>query len=230
MQDKIMLTVTGGDMQCYVAQPQSAAGAGVIVLQEAFGVNDHIRRVADRFADEGYLAIAPELFHRTAPAGFEGSYDDFSAIMPHFQGITEAGLEEDIAASYDWLRAQGVGTIGSVGYCMGGRASFLANAVLPLQAAVSYYGGRIAETLLPRAAEQQGPLLMFWGGQDKHITPESVKSVADALRAAGKPFINIEFSEADHGFNCDDRPSFNSEASAHAWAITLRFFKTHLGC
>jgi len=232
-QEKITLKVSDGtEMQVYVSQlAGTTPKAGLIVSQEAYGVNSHIRYVADRFAGEGYLVLAPELFHRTAPPGFEISYSsDFSLITPHFQGTSEKGFEADIRACFQWLETVGkVQKIGAVGYCMGGRASFIANSILPLKAAVSYYGGRIATESLARAKDQQGPLLMFWGGLDKHILPEHVKSVADALRAAGKEFVNVEFSKADHGFNCNDRAAYNATASDQAWALTLAFFKKHLG-
>lgn len=209
--------------------PQTPRLGGLMVFQEAYGVNQHIRSVADRFAKEGYLVIAPELFHRTAPPGLEIPYGtDFSAIMPHFQGVTEKGMETDSKASYQWLEKEGVGPIGCVGYCMGGRVSFLANSIIPLKAAVSYYGGRIAPDLLPRAKDQQGPLLMYWGGMDAHIPPEQVNSIADALRSADKEFVNVVFSKAGHAFNCDDRPSYNETASNQAWALTLAFLKKHL--
>jgi len=229
-QENVRLDVSDGTvMQAYAAGlARPPATRGIIVLQEAFGVNRHIRDVADRFAHEGYLAIAPELFHRTAP-GFEGSYTDFSTALPHYQAVTEPGLEADLTAAYNWLLSRGVTKAASVGFCLGGRVSFLANTVLPLQAAVSYYGGGIAPGLLPRAAGQHGPLLLYWGGRDKHITPDHVKSVTDALRAAGKEFVNVEFSQADHGFNCDDRASYNPAAARQSWALTLAFLKTHLG-
>src|SRR5208282_4048402 len=114
------------------------------VFQEAFGVNSHIRNVTDRIASEGFMTIAPELFHRTAPPGFEGSHTDFNALAPHSQSITVDGLSADIKAAYDWLLNQPQtkhDKIGCIGFCMGGRVSFLANATVPLSAAVSYYGG-----------------------------------------------------------------------------------------
>jgi len=232
IQEKILLKVPDGtQMQAHVSRPSSQPKAGVIISQEAWGVTAHIRKVADRFAEQGYLAIAPELFHRTAPVGFELPYSvDFSQIGPHFQGTSEATFEADIRACFDWLKSEGgLQKVGAVGYCMGGRASFVANSVLPLQAAVSYYGGRIATESIGRAKDQQGPLLMFWAGRDKNILPEQVKALADALRAADKQFVNVEFSRTEHGFNCNDRPVYNAAASEQAWALTLAFLKEHLG-
>src|SRR5882672_5679749 len=157
----------GTSMQAYVAYPDtSGPHPGVIVLQEAFGVNPHIRDVTGRFASEGYVAIAPELFHRTAP-GFQGDYKDFPAAMKHLQAVTNEGAEADLRAAFEWLQSRSDvknGGVFSVGFCMGGRISFLANSFLPLRAAASFYGGGIAQQLLDRTAKLNGPMLLVWGG------------------------------------------------------------------
>jgi carboxymethylenebutenolidase len=213
-------------MDAFVARPQRP-GPGLIVLQEAFGVNAHIRDVAQRFAAEGYLAIAPELFHRTAP-GFEGSYEDFEAIKPHYMAVNLPNLEADLRAACVWLQKEGATSIGAIGYCMGGRAAYVANSILPLKAAVSYYGARIAPDLLDRAKDQRGPILFFWGGKDKHIPPEVRRPIAEALNAAGKTFVDVEFSAADHGFNCDVRASYDAASAEQAFALTKAFLKKNL--
>jgi carboxymethylenebutenolidase len=228
MPETITVKVSDGtEISAYTARPLGQPKAGVIVFQEAFGVTDHIKRVTDRFAHEGYLSIAPELYHRTAPAGFAAKYGDMETVKPHSSALTLPNLEADAKAAFDWLKSQGVSKIASVGYCQGGRTSYIANSTLPLSAAASYYG-RIAPDLLDRAKDQRAPIILFWGGADKGIPLENARAVADALRTAGKPHTHIEFSEAQHGFNCDDRPSFNPEASEQAWGITLTFFKKHL--
>ncbi|MCC3160125.1 dienelactone hydrolase family protein [Hymenobacter sp. 15J16-1T3B] len=222
----------GTELQAYTAFPAGTAPApGIILLQEAFGVNAHIRDVADRLAAAGYVVVAPELFHRTAPAGFEIDYTDFPSAAPHFQGISPEGLTADLQAAHAWLQAQErvqADRIGSIGFCLGGRVSFLANAVLPLSAAVSYYGGG-THTLAGRAAELHAPHLFFWGGQDKHIPREQVDAVTAALDAAGKPYVNTVISYADHGFHCDARASYHPQAAREAWALTLAFFREKLG-
>jgi carboxymethylenebutenolidase len=222
----------GSAMRAYVARP-SASGRfpALLVFQEAFGVNDHIRSVADRLAAEGYVALAPELFHRTAP-GFEGDYKNFDSVRPMVEALTDTGLEADISASFDWLSHDASvdpQRIGSIGFCMGGRTAFLANAIVPLKAAVSFYGGNIAQTLTHLAPQLHGAALLFWGGQDKRILPEHTRAIVDALRAAKKPCTNIEFSEAGHGFFCDARSSYHKESAEQAWAIVLRFLKEHVG-
>ena len=217
-------------MSAYVACPENAGPhPGLILLQEAFGVNHHIRNVAERFAAEGYAVIAPELFHRTAPPGFEGSYTDFPAVRPHVQAVTSETSELDMRTAYDWLHSNvqvKPNEISTVGFCMGGRASFLANSVLPLRAAVSFYGGGIAPALLDRASKQQAPLLLVWGGLDKHITSEHRKAVTDALSAHQKTYVNVDFARADHGFFCDERASYEPHSARQAWALTLEFLRS----
>ena len=228
--ERVELAVADGTrMAAYVARPERGGPhPGLMVFQEAFGVNQHIRNVSDRFAAEGYVVIAPELFHRTAP-GFEGSYTDFPAVMPHYQAVTTETAGADIRAAYEWLRsnAQVKGNeISSVGFCLGGRVSFLANSVVPLHAAVSFYGGGIAPGLLDRAAKLQAPSLLIWGGLDKHITPEHRKALTDALSAEQKIYVNVEFSHADHGFFCDERGAYEPRSARQAWALTLEFLRS----
>jgi carboxymethylenebutenolidase len=232
----VTLSVTDGtSMRAYVAHPAGKPRAGLIVFQEAFGVNAHIRDVTGRFAREGYLAIAPELFHRTAP-GFEGSYSDFNAVMPHLQALTDNGLTADIRATFDWLQKGGDSknfSTGAVGYCMGGRTACLAAITVPLNGAISYYGGGIGPNqmfpnLVDRLKDLKAPMLFFWGGKDQHIPKEQSQAVIDTLRTAQKSYVNVEFSDADHGFFCDARPSYNPAAAAQAWPLTLAFLNVHV--
>src|SRR6185312_754868 len=143
----IELPTPEGPMRAYSALPAAQGrGPGLIVFQEAFGVNRHIRDVAERFAGEGFAVLAPELYHRTAPPGFEAAYGDMAAVGPHRQGISAEGLIADARACWDWLRANprvDPEALACVGYCLGGRTVFVANTALPFMAAVSYYGGGI---------------------------------------------------------------------------------------
>jgi carboxymethylenebutenolidase len=230
--ENITLHVADGtSMNAYVATPAEGGKLpGLLVFQEAFGVNAHIRDVAERFAKQGYVAIAPELFHRTGP-GFEGSYTDFSTCMPHMQALTPENLIKDAEAAFDWLQKNPrvlPNSTASVGYCMGGRVSFLANSALPLKAAISYYGGGIAPALLPRAAQLHAPMLFFWGGLDTHIPPDQIRAVIDALKEANKTYVNVEFSDAGHGFSCDVRASYKETAARQAWDLSLRFLATYV--
>jgi carboxymethylenebutenolidase len=223
----------GTDMVAYTAIPADAAGRnapGLILLQEAFGVNHHIRDVADRFAAQGFVVIAPEIFHRTAPPYFEGSYSDFPSVMAHYSALTVEGNEADLKACYHWLKHHELvnpANIFSIGYCLGGRVSFLANATLPLSAAVSYYGGNTIQ-IADKAPNISGRHLFFWGGLDKHIGQDQIDAVTDAMDKAGKEYINVKISYADHAFACDARPSYNEKATKEAWALTLAFFANNM--
>lgn len=232
--EKVTLQVAdGSSMNAYVAAPAGNANApGLLVFQEAFGVNAHIRDVTERFARQGYVSIAPELFHRSAAPGFEGDYGDFPAVMPHMQALTPEGIIADARAAYDWLQKSSRVLPNStvcVGFCMGGRASFLANSGLPLKAAISFYGGGIVPALLPRAAEQHAPILFFWGGLDAHIPKEHVRAITDAMQEAKKPYVNVEFSDANHAFFCDARGAYKESAAKQAWALTLQFLHSNVG-
>jgi carboxymethylenebutenolidase len=229
---KVTLQVADGNtMNAYVARPADGAPRpGLMVFQEAFGVNAHIRDVTERCARAGVVAIAPELFHRTAP-GFEAAYTDFPATVPHMKAMTVEGLMQDIRAAYDWLQGDPQvrkDAIASIGFCMGGRASFLANATVPLQAAISFYGGGIAPALLPQVASLHATMLFFWGGRDKHIGPEQIRAVIDECKRLGKPYVNVEISDADHGFFCDARASYHPEAASLAWGICESFLHFHV--
>ncbi|HVZ57226.1 MAG TPA: dienelactone hydrolase family protein, partial [Chitinophagaceae bacterium] len=192
--DFVSLTCADGSLlDAYVAFPEPGGDApGLILLQEAFGVNPHIRDVADRLCREGFAVIAPDLFHRTARR-LEIPYTDFASAAPHYQAITLQGLEWDLIACHDWLAAQpGVipDRIGSIGFCLGGRVAYLANTILPLCAGVSFYGGGL-DQLADRAPSQHGAHLFFWGGLDKHIPAEKVNTILSAVREAGKEYSSV---------------------------------------
>jgi carboxymethylenebutenolidase len=219
----------GSTMAAYTALPKNTTGKSpaIILLQEAFGVNDHIKRVSDKYAEEGYVVISPELFHRTAPKGWEGAYNDFPSVMQHYGAVTNETLEADLKACFTWLTDRedvDAESIFSIGYCLGGRVSFLANAVLPLKAGVSYYGGGV-DQIADKAKDLHGKHLFFWGGLDQHIKDDSINTTIKAVEEADKEYINVKISYADHGFNCDARPSYNEAASKEALALTLAFLK-----
>ena len=217
-------------MNAYVAIPEGTAKApAMLVFQEIFGVNPNIRDIADRLARQGYVAIAPELFHRTAP-GFVGPYSDLQVCMPHMQAMTPDDNIADARAAFDWLQSNprvAPNATASIGFCMGGRVSFLANSALPLKAAISFYGTAIAPGFVSRAAQQHGPVLFFWGGLDARITRDQTRAVADAMTEAKKTFVNVDFSDADHGFFCDARANYKETAAKQAWELALKFLATY---
>jgi carboxymethylenebutenolidase len=207
----------------------------VIVIQEAFGVNDHIEDVTRRFADAGYHAVAPALFHRAG--GGTAPYDDFEKVLPLFEGLTDAGISMDVEAAVAHLHAQGYAdaSIGLVGFCMGGRVTFLASLDHALGAAVGFYGGGIVSgrfpqfpPLLERAGELQTPWLGLFGDLDTSIPVEDVETLRDRLADLDVPTDVVRYATAEHGFHCDVRPSYNAEAAAEAWARALAWFEAHL--
>ncbi len=236
----------GGDMAAYVSFPAPSAGTSlpaVIVVQEAFGVNPHIQRVADGFAAQGYVAVAPAMFHRNErnPNPMLGyTPDDFdAAINTYMPELTGAGIIEDINATVDYLQRTYPRTrgqkVGIVGYCMGGRVVYLAaSACSGLSAGVVYYGGAIMASYSDGVAPIDGtanigiPLLGNFGDTDANPTLDDVAKISAALNAAGKSHDFKSYPDAGHGFNCDDRDSYNQAAAADAQARTLDFFAEHL--
>lgn len=232
--EQIQIPVSDGTrMDAFVARPAATQGQapGVLVCQEAFGVNSHIQDVAERFARLGYVAIAPEFFHRQG-AGIDVPYQDMQRAMAHVRAMKDLEIEADQIAASEWLRSNGVGNlpIAAIGFCVGGRMAFLAALNLDIESAVCFYGGGIAGDresggLADRAQHLRAPVLFFWGGQDQHITADKVRSVVDALRQAKKKYTNVEISDAGHGFFCDMRPAYNRPAAMQAWELTLAFMR-----
>lgn len=229
--EHVTLEVADGTrMDAFVAMPPAEHNrGGILLLQEAFGVNEHIRNVAQRFARAGYVTIAPELYHREAP-GFESGYEHTDPALAEMGKLTDGGLEQDVAAAHGWLTGPAElanDQIVSVGFCLGGYVSFLANSVLPLAGAVCFYGGRMPQ-LLDRVDKLSGPLLLFWGDRDGSIGPDDRDRTIRALHGAGKTFTHVLFSDAGHGFFCDRRASYHETAAHQAWPMTLAFLGQYL--
>jgi carboxymethylenebutenolidase len=221
----------GTRFDAFVGRPSDVAKAPpLLVFQEIFGVNDHIRDLVERFAHQGFTAIAPDLFHRSAPR-FTAPYADAAPGRAEATKLTREGLDADFLALQAWADGDAATKglpMGAAGFCMGGRIAFLAHATLPLACAVSFYGGQI-HTLLDRVPELNGQHLFLWGGADAMIPFEQRRQVQEALLAHKRTFLSAEFVGADHGFFCDQRPTFHPDAAHLAWAMTLRFLRTHQG-
>ncbi len=211
----------GHALSAYVARPEGEPLAGLVVVQEIFGVNAHIRSVADGFAKDGFLAVAPALFDRIE-RGVELEYE--GADMQRPMGfIPRLGMEKslaDIAAAMEFAGSATGKKTGVVGYCYGGTMAWLAAARLKPSAAVGYYGGRI-----PNYASEKlsAPVMLHFGKQDAHIPAAEVEKVH-----AMHPEVEIYWYDAGHGFNCDARRSYNSEASHQARERTVSFLSKHL--
>ena len=222
MSETIKLTASDGvTIAAYRADPAGTPKGGVVVLQEIFGVNPHIRRVADGFAAQGYLAIAPALFDRAKP-GVELGYtpDDIAAGVALVGEVGHESTMLDVAAAVK-AAAEG-GPVGVVGYCWGGSLAFAAACSLPdVTAAVGYYGGTIAKSLdqTPKV-----PLMLHFGEHDDHIPVTDVDRIMAAL-----PDVPVFTYDAGHGFNCDARGSYDKPSAAAALERTLAFFAQHLG-
>lgn len=211
--------VDGHATGAWVGRPRGAPRAGVVVVQEIFGVNAHIRSVAARFAEDGFLAVAPRLFDRVAP-DTELGYDD-AGIARGRELVGLLGFDaalRDIRAAADWLVAQELAA-GVAGFCWGGTAALLAATRLGLPA-VSYYGGRSMPFL---HEHPQAPLLLHYGARDALIPPDHV-----AAQRAAFPGAEVHVHAAGHGFNCDQRADFDAAASSAAWRQTLAFLDRHL--
>jgi carboxymethylenebutenolidase len=210
----------------YVARPAGTPKAAVVVLQEIFGVNSHIRSVADGYAAEGYLAVAPSTFHRVQP-GVDIGYteDDMktgSALKAAVEGLPAPGVMPDIQAAID--HASQAGKVAIVGYCWGGLLTWRSACLLNgLSAAAPYYGGGMT-TPAEIARKPKVPVMAHFGDQDHWITLDSVEAFKRA-----HPEVEVHIYHANHGFNCDQRGSYNAEAAKLARQRTLAFFAKHLG-
>lgn len=211
------------------------APRAVIVLQEAFGVSDHIRDVAERFALAGFYAVAPELFHRTGSP--EIAYDNFPGAMESLGALSEDGLREDVTAAAGFLVDAGYApsNTGVVGFCVGGSVAFFAGTLGVVGAAVSFYGGGIETgrmglpSLLDQAALLQCAWCGFYGDLDQGIPIEQVEALRVATSTLGFSNQLVRYADADHGFHCDGRPGvFNARAAAEAYERTLAFFAANL--
>ena len=232
----VTLDTPDGAMEVYEAAPDGEPRGAVIVIQEAFGVNDHIQDVTRRVAAAGYLGVAPALFHRAG--GGTAAYDDFSKVMPLFEGVSDDGVLADVDATIALLEGRGFdrSRIGIVGFCFGGRVTFLVAARRRIGAAVTFYGGGIVtgsplgyDALLDEAATLQTPWLGLFGDLDQGIPVEGVEELRGRAGDAAVATEIVRYADAEHGFHCDARASYHEASAKDAWQRTLDWFATHLG-
>ncbi len=231
----ITVETTDGPMPALLAEPEGEPRGGVVVIQEAFGLTGHIERVTVALADEGYVAVAPALFHRSGAPVF--SYDDMSQLGPVIMAMTGEGITADVDAALAALADRGVAppAQGIIGFCMGGSVACATAARLALGAAVTFYGGGVTTgrfglpALVEVAPRLRTPWLGLYGDLDAHIPSEEVEQLRAAAAQAPVPTEVVRYAEADHGFHCDERASFHPASSADAWARTLAFLGDRLG-
>ncbi len=209
-------------MPVYVSTPATGKPRGaVIVFQEIFGVNAHIRSVAQRIAQEGYLTLAPDLFFRQGDRFEIDDYSQTDAAATRAQTMNEEQALSDIdrvIANLDpWIK------LGAIGFCMGGRIAFQVACNPRVSASVCFYGGQTSERL-EKAPKVAAPLLMFYAEKDELITQDQVALVKSALQTHSKPADIIIYPDVGHGFFCDARDSYNAPAAGDAWKRTIEFF------
>ncbi len=223
----ITLTAADGfESSAYVSEPPHAPKGAIVVLQEIFGVNSHIRSVADGYAAAGYLAIAPSTFDRVEPGVQLGySPEDMkrgSGLKAAVEALPSPGVLQDIQAAVDF--AASAGKVGIVGYCWGGLLVWRsAEQVRGLSAAVAYYGGGMTMGSEP-SRRPAVPTMAHFGDQDTHISLASVKAFEQA-----HPEVEVHLYAANHGFNCDQRGSYDAGAAATALERSLYHFGKHVG-
>lgn len=223
-------TSDGADFKGYLSLPESGSGPGLIVLQEIFGVNRHIRDVADYFAEEGYVTLAPDMFWRIEP-GIELGYSDADrekafAVRQRFDEDRGA---EDIRAAINILRAREEvsGGVGAIGFCLGGKLAYLAAARAGADLAISYYGVGI-EHNLDELADITCPMVLHFAGEDRHVPAEAVARIEAA--AIDRDDIEIySYPGAEHGFNCDQRPSYDRPTAIMAHSRSIALLRRVLG-
>ena len=238
--ENITIDVNGAAMPAYVARPEGDATLpGVIVWMEIFGVNSHIRDVAERIANEGYVVVAPNFFHRVAP-DLELGYDEagMNEGIGHMMKLTADNMIADQKAAIAYLNSRGDtnGKVGVTGFCIGGHMTYLTACENAIDAAVSFYGGGIAApegpggaaSTIGRTSKIACPVLCLFGALDAHIPVEQTEAVDKALKDNGKDGEVVVYDDADHGFFCDQRASYHAGAAADAWERVKKLFATNL--
>jgi carboxymethylenebutenolidase len=228
--ESLTLKTPDGPMPAYQSTPEREARGGIVVIQEAFGVTRHIERITERLADDGWTAVAPALFHRHGSPVF--AYDDFSSVMPAMQSLTSQGIETDVGATLEHLSGLGFEPEGQaiVGFCMGGSVAFYIAAGRALGAAVTFYGGGVAEGRFgyrpqPEVAGQlKTPWLGLYGDSDQSIPVDQVEVLREAAGRSPVATRVIRYPDAGHGFNCEDREGYNQAVAGDAWQQMRAWF------
>jgi carboxymethylenebutenolidase len=233
------MTVDGQTMEGYLTQPAEAGRyPAVVVIQEIWGVNSHIQSVTDRLPSQGYVGLAPGLFHREGRMTL-GLYEEMETALARLGRCTDANIIADVKAAVAYLKAQPFvdpQRIGIVGFCFGGRVAYQSACSVPdLKAAAVYYGGRILLPLggqgpspVEQTASITAPVLGLFGETDQNPSPADVAKIEAELKTHGKTHEFHMYPGCGHGFHCDGRASYRPEAAKDAWAKTLAWFDKYL--
>ena len=222
-------TARGERFSGYLSLPPTGRGPGIVLIQEIWGVNEHIRALADQYAQDGYVVLAPDLFWRLERR-VDLAYDEAGSARARqlLQTVDGAQAAADVAAAVDGLRGRPevTGRVATLGYCFGGQMAFRAAALAQADAAVCYYGGGIANhlDLAPRVTM---PILFHHAGQDALIPPDIVAAITAAF-AGRSNAVFADYPGVGHGFNCWGRPNYDQQAAALAHGRTLEFLARHL--
>jgi carboxymethylenebutenolidase len=225
---------SGGTLPVYDVEPDQPAESAIVVIQEAYGVNDHIEDVARRLASAGYRAVAPQLFHRD---GVNALPYEFEAAKPHLANLTTQGIRADVEATLQHLEAHGFAlpTVGIVGFCMGGSVAMLAASDHAFGAAVTFYGGGVSAgrfgipALADLAPQLKAPWLGLYGDRDQTIPVDDIETLREEAAKAEVPTSLVRYPDAGHAFHCDARPANYHEPSAKdAWTRALDWFARYL--
>lgn len=218
-----------GTFGAYLAIPHTCKGPGIVLIQEIFGVNEHIRSVAEQYAADGYLVVAPDLFWRHGPR-IELGYDEpgWKRAVELMNATDTTKAQADIKLAIEALKTHpGLdGRIAAIGFCFGGMLSYNTAANGLVDVAIAYYGGGI-QNQLDRASEIKVPMLMHFGEQDSHIPIDAVKQIAERFEFNDDVDIEV-YPGAEHGFNCSHRDSYNQRAAVEAHGNTLLFLSQNL--
>lgn len=217
-------TDNGNNFRGYLSLPPTGTGPGIVLIQEIWGVNAHIQSVADQYAQDGYVVLAPDVFWRLSP-GVNLDYDEAgsSQAFDYMKRLDFPQAVADLTLAVQVLRglSESRGGVASLGFCMGGLLSYLCAANAGVEAAVCYYGGGISNHL-DQAAKISCPILFHFAEKDHYIPHDAVEAVKTAF--ANKRNAVIEtYPEVDHGFNCWARHSYNQKAAAVAHGLSLSF-------
>jgi carboxymethylenebutenolidase len=234
MGETIEVTTADGPMPAALAEPVGTPKGGIVVIQEAFGLTDHIVDITKRLADAGWLAVAPALFHRQGSPVFD--YGDYEKMFPVFKELTADGVGVDVDATIAAIGERGIPKekTGIVGFCMGGTVVFHTVSRVPLGAGVTFYGGGVGEgrfgfpSCIDAAPNLKAPWLGLYGDLDKGIPVDEVEALRVAVKQSPVDAQIVRYPEADHGFNCDARESFHAPSAGDAWERTLAWFDKHL--